>query len=624
MRELKDGNNVRAKALFEQSVNKRPGSDANARAFNYIGIASWRLGQVQEAIDAFEDSRRVTPALVEPIYNEGYVLAESGNAVRAAELLTEAARMDPTDPRPLEVLGRFHTSRAQWPEARRALYGALERTPNSARVLTAIALVELGAGEQDKAEQMLMKALEKDDAYAPAYFNLAVFHERYEVDPRKAATYFERYLGKGRRGPRAEYAERALKRLRGEPEVAPAPVAPVKVEPPKTVAQPKPVPPPVTKPKPPQTHEELLKAASVEADQGRTETALELCMRAASNAAAAGRADQQEKALRIAAKICFDQPRAHAALGDFLLEAGQTDAALKAYKQATVLDGSFSPAQLGMVKAAMKAGEYDTALVGLKQAVKNDPKNADALWMLAEMYDTALSRAELAVKAYREFAQKFPRDDRAARAKSRADELEPKRSAVPESAVIVEAPGDDKPPVVENVKALAERPGSSIKYKKPVARNTRAAVQAFNQGTKYQEKREWDRAIYYYLRSLENDDMLASTFYNLAVAYSMKGERGGAKDAYLRALELQPDMVNARYNLALLYRDAADYASSSRLLEDVIRADPNHAPSYYVLGLIYAGSPATYELAKARYGKFLELAPNDPAARSARLWLETH
>jgi tetratricopeptide (TPR) repeat protein len=632
IRELKDGNNVRAKALFEKSINKRPGSDANAMAFNYIGIASWRLGQLQQALDAFEDSRRITPALVEPVYNEGFVLAQSGNPVRAAELLTEAARMDPTDPRPLEVLGQLYTSRGQWPEARRALYGALDRTPNSARILTAIGVVELGDSGPEKAIPHFMKALDKNARYAPALFNLAVIYDQHTPDPAKARAYYEKFVDTARKDPRVDEARAALKRLRGEPaEVAATAAASAPAQPPAAAASRTPVPVAPVK-RPPTTVEEILKEASVLAEKGRSGEALDMCLDAAEKAGAAGNAALQEKALRVAVKICFDQPQAHTALGDFLFDAGKNEAALKAYKQATVLDAKYTPAQVGMARAARKAGEIDTALVGVKEAVKNDPGNADAAWLLAEIYDKDLGRSELAAKAYRDFAAQFGSDPRAAAGLARGQELQPRITSTVEPvitatstpAVVVEAPGDDRPPVVENVRTVPVKPGTAIKYRKPAARNTKAAVQAFNQGAKYQERKDWDRAIYYYLRSLENDDMIASTFYNLGVAYTMKGEREVAKEAYLRALELQPDMANARYNLALIYRDVADFASATRLLEGLVRAQPNHAASHYVLGLIYGESAATYPQAKQHYAKFLELAPNDPAARSAKQWLDAH
>ena len=55
VRALRAGEPVQAKTYLEKSINKRPGSDANAAAFNYLGVARWKLGETDRAIEAFEE-----------------------------------------------------------------------------------------------------------------------------------------------------------------------------------------------------------------------------------------------------------------------------------------------------------------------------------------------------------------------------------------------------------------------------------------------------------------------------------------------------------------------------------------------------------------------------------------
>ena len=51
-----------------------------------------------------------------------------------------------------------------------------------------------------------------------------------------------------------------------------------------------------------------------------------------------------------------------------------------------------------------------------------------------------------------------------------------------------------------------EKSGSySPQYTRPQSRDPRTAVQAFNRGTQYQQKGDWDRAIYYYRRAIDQD-----------------------------------------------------------------------------------------------------------------------
>ncbi len=221
IREIDRGNYVLGKTLLEKSINKRPGSDANAIAYNYVGIASWKLNQVQRAIEAFEYSRQLDPKLVDPLYNMAGVFYDGGDLVRAARLLEEAAHLDPADARPLEFLGSIHVEAGRWPEARRALFGALARSPQSPRVLTSLALVERATGGADKAIFYLMQALERKADYAPALYNLGLLYERELKDREQAAAYFRRYLEVAGSDPHADYARAVV-----EAAAPPAPVIP--------------------------------------------------------------------------------------------------------------------------------------------------------------------------------------------------------------------------------------------------------------------------------------------------------------------------------------------------------------------------------------------------------------
>lgn len=640
--ELKRGNHVRAKALLEKSVSRRPGSDQNALAYNYIGLAAYRLGQYQAAQEAFEDSRRLSPTLAEPVYNLGVLLAASGDLARSVRLLEEAARMDERDPRALEYLGRLYSERRQWPEARRMLYAALDRAPESPRVLTALASVDLHTTGPQKAVELLTSALKKDHRYAPALFNLAVIYDRWLQDRSHARSYYKRFLGANDDGAWADHARAALERLEGKSDARPAPApeaaaAPAPVPAPPAIAAPVVAAPPAapTASAPP---EDPLAQAETRAARGDEKGALDLCLQVAARAAREGRADLQEKALRTATRLCFDEARAHHELGLFLLARGKADQALKSFKQAVTLDRSLAAAHLGMARAAVQTGEFDAALVGLNQAVKADPKDADALWELAQLLDRPLQLNEKAALTYRDFEKKFPSDPRTLQAAERARALSPPLRAVtaplaraPETPAAsprpVAAPSRQVSAVVTppaGARPAPPRPARQLQFKRPATRNTAAAVLAFNQGAQYQQQRNWGQAIASYLRALENDDQLTSAYYNLGLAYSAQGDRDLAKDAYLRALEVQPDLVGARYNLALLYYQGGDLASAMTLLQEVVRAKPDYAAAHYTMGLIYTEKPETLAQAREAYSRFLHLAPNDPSAAVVRQWLASH
>jgi tetratricopeptide (TPR) repeat protein len=638
---------VQARALFEQSIARRPGHAANAIAYNLLGVACWKLGQPEAARAAFEDSLRLEPQQPQASYNLGVWMAENGDFDRAARLLAAAAAADRTDLRALAYLGQIQIRRQQWPEARRALYAGLAQHPQSADLHAALAQVAWGTGDTNAALESLMTALELNARHAPALYNLGVVHQEMN-HPQEAVAYFTRYLALVPPDePHAALARQALKRTEA---VAPAPVtvaaAPTNRPPPAAPA-------PATAAGP----EDILRRAVLIADKGNAALALELCLQVADQAGRAGRIDLQEKALRTASKSCFDQPRAHEALGRFLLAQKRATEAIKAFKQATVLDSNFVPAQLGMAQAAIHIGEFDAALVGLKEAVRADAKNSEALWALASLYDQQLDLPEHAARTYADFAARFPQHARVAAAKARARELAPAIQFPPYPAPPAEsvtltvtarapaevsapvppapvaatnraaAPAPPSPPpaapaVAGTPDSAAVAPVSRIRYRKPARRNTRDAVQALNRGRLYLEQNNLDQAVYYFIRSVENDDTMAAAFYYLATAYSEKGELDLAKDGYLRTLQLDAQFVNARYHLALIYQQQKDDASALRLLQEVVRDKPDYAAAHYVLAYLFAKSPATAAQARPHYERFLQLAPNDPAAPAVRKWLQ--
>ena len=59
--------------------------------------------------------------------------------------------------------------------------------------------------------------------------------------------------------------------------------------------------------------------------------------------------------------------------------------------------------------------------------------------------------------------------------------------------------------------------------------------------------------------------------------------------------------MNARYHLALIYQQQKDDASALRLLQEVVRDKPDYGAAYYVMGYLYAKSPATAAQARANY-----------------------
>ncbi|OGV41278.1 MAG: hypothetical protein A2X46_01800 [Lentisphaerae bacterium GWF2_57_35] len=632
LKEASRGNYVRARTLLEKSLSLRPGSEANASVYNYMGIISFRLGQMEQARQAFESSRQSDPTFSEPAYNLGVLTDKSGDAARAITLLEEAAALAPSDTRAQEYVAAIHVRNGKWPEARRALFGALARAPQSSRVLTSLALLEAYSGSADKAVFYLMQALDKNPHYAPALFNLGVLYERDLGDRDQAREFYKNFLEVEKSGPFADQARQALDEmsvaLAAAPPVESAPAAAPSVA--ETIQASGPAAAPAVPESPasapaasavqPSAGARDYQAVAREAlDRGQPKKALSICLDEAEKAGRSKDYARQEKALRTAARLCFDQPEAHYALGRFLMTRGQPDAALRSFKQALTLNPKMTLAQLALAEAAVKTGEYDAALVTLKQAAQAEPNNPDTLWALAELYDRQLGVQDKAIEYYRQFEKLFPGDPRVLKASERLKLLEPILPAETMRRPAIEEAAAAEPQRTETSAPAAD---SRLDIKKPVFRNTKAAIQAYNRGTIYQQQEDWDRAVYYYTRAVENDDTLANAFYNLGSAYWAKGELQLAKEAYHRSLQISSDTVNARYNLALIHQKLGENAAAIDQLNTILKLQPQYAQAYYVLGMVYADQPKTRSQAMQAYTRFLELAPNDPSAPGVRDWLE--
>jgi tetratricopeptide (TPR) repeat protein len=469
-----------------------------------------------------------------------------------------------------------------------------------------------------------------------------------------ARSYYRRFLGISGSGPQADFARRALKRIESTVPPRPppdldAPAAPPSEPPPAVVSAVPPAavtsaPAPGERHRPPAPAEDsvqgTVRRAAQLVERGETPTALSLLLEAAEKARRENRTADQLKLVQDAARLCFDEPRAHYELGRLLMARNDADDALQSFKKATTLDRNFAPAHLALARAARQTGEYDAAVVGYQAAIKADARDPEPVWELAQLLDNQLKNTERALETYRDFERLFPRDHRVLQAADRAKSLAAQRPAVaPVTTVspppVTPRPDAVAPPVVVNTSRATvitfpttperpARPTRQISYQPPVTPNPRAALLAFNQGAQFQQQGKWDSAIYYYLRSLENDDRLGTTFYNLGSAYAARGETELARDAYLRALQLQPDLVSARYNLALLYLQASEWSSAESLLREVVRQKPEYAAAHYTLGMIYARSPATLDQARQSYRRYLQLAPNEPTAAVVRKWLAEH
>jgi tetratricopeptide (TPR) repeat protein len=627
---------VAARAHLEKSISRRPGSLENASAYNLIGVCCWKLGECDAAVSAFEHSRDLDDAYAEPVYNLGVLHYTRTNLTQAATLFRGAALLDASDPRPLEYLARLQQDRGLHAEAAGSLQQALERAPDSPRILAAMGLATLETHGPAPALDWFERALGADPRYGPAYLNLAAVHQRWFRDEAKAREYLEGYLAHARDPVRRASAEARLAALR--PASPPAPGDPAA-----SSATPQPFGPAqgsagarspghgsVTNstPSDPRTPAGWLDRAREHANRGDAESAYNACRRAVALAGKSGDARLREHVAREATAICPDKAGPSYSMGLALLDLNKPREALRVFRRTVALEPSWPAAYLALAEAAVRAEEYDAAFVALRRALKLDAENAEALWALAVLHDLQFSARGQAREAYREFVRLHPTDPRAERAREKLRQLPvvvPEEEPVPAASSVPNAAGTSpgtgsEYPVVE---PTAPPEGGGAAAPEAEGPKRREALDAYNRGVAWQARGEWAQAALCYRRALGYDPALAFGHYNLGCVYQRMGDDRPAEKAYREALRLRPRLADARYNLATVLQQRGESQEAIRELNRLLLAQPNYARAHHLLALLYAERPATRQRAVAHSRAFLRLAPHDPAAAALRQWLSS-
>jgi tetratricopeptide (TPR) repeat protein len=354
----------------------------------------------------------------------------------------------------------------------------------------------------------------------------------------------------------------------------------------------------------------LLALAREEAGRGNTAQAYRTCREARVLADQLGDAQVVERVLVSTVSLCLDQAGAHYDYGVYLMKLEQPEAALRSFKQAVGLAPQWVPAYLGMAETAIRTGQFAAAQIALQRALRIDPGNREATWGLAVLYDKYLRRPDEALTAYRDFLARYDSDSRSAAARARI--------------VVLQRHLVDAPAPVPEIRAPArepEPPAARLQIARPRVRNHKAAVEAYNRGTIFQAREDWDQAIFFYTRALEQDDTFALAYYNLGKVYQTQNETDLAIEAYEASISLQPRHLNSRFNVALLYREQGRNDRAVQQLQGILQFEPNHARAHYLLGLVYSEDRRTREQAVAAFQRFLRLSPNDRAAPAVRQWL---
>jgi len=157
-------------------------------AYLRSGIEKLRLGKVKVATVYLEKAAEHDPQNYSAHMHLGIALIQIASPRRAIPSFQKAAQLDTEDTRAYEYLAHAHVLLAEWDAADRAL-AAAESIQSTARILTARAVVALRLGRVEEAASLLARALELEENYSPALYNLALIARHWHNDAAAADAY---------------------------------------------------------------------------------------------------------------------------------------------------------------------------------------------------------------------------------------------------------------------------------------------------------------------------------------------------------------------------------------------------------------------------------------------------
>lgn len=617
------GEYTAARKSLERALRDRSDLREDAPLYNILGMTYAKLGEVSAATNAYLRSQQLDTNHFEAAYNLGVILCEGGQILEGARTLMRAAVIQADDTRALEYLAWVYRENGMSQQARRILLTARERNPESAQILTRLAITGLESEGAVYASSYLTEALRKDDTYGPARYNLGVLHDRWLKDREGAIQHYRQFLKNGASGHQASQAESAIARL--EQEIAKDfvgntgatnegdPAVPLGT-----------TNPPLSPPPDMDSIQELLFFARQEVETGNASNALNLCLQAAAMASRENNGTMEEKSLRTAVALCSDLPRAHFAMGRYLNERDEYRQAMQAFQKAAEIEPGWTQAHLSAADAACACNEFQAALQALRKAVDLAPDNPEPLWSLGVFYDEHLKLPESAQRTFDAFVTQFEDDPRVSEARERLRMLDTTPVVVATTPAPANEAGGSSSNLHHEIVHIAPPgpgPGAEQVVAPSVLSQREKAINLFNEGARQQATGDYDKAVLSYQQAIDADPGYAPIYYNLGLIYHQRKQLENARNAYMKATECDENLVDAHFNLALICRDLGDDACARNELAQVLSQRPDHALSHFVLGKICAGQPGQAIDARRYFSRFLTLAPNDPVAPEARRWL---
>lgn len=269
------------------------------------------------------------------------------------------------------------------------------------------------------------------------------------------------------------------------------------------------------------------------------------------------------------------------ARADALMEKGDVTGATTNYREALKANPKNAEAMVGLsqaltVKGIEAAGDTnnDAAIPYLEEAVKYDPKNSAAFAKLGEVYDT------------------WGKDDKAALSYETALSLDPELTSLylPLGLAYVATGNAEKAEVYIAKAQAAGFDTSEAKF---------ARVELMSKQNRNPE------ALAALDQIIKAEPQNGEAYYQRALVYDRMNQQDKAIDSYKDAVRVDPQMAAAWFDLGVIYYNRGDYNNSLKAYQESLRIDNSNAQAHANLASVYRQmekypeANAEYKLAEA-------------------------
>lgn len=140
--------------------------------------------------------------------------------------------------------------------------------------------------------------------------------------------------------------------------------------------------------------------------------------------------------------------------------------------------------------------------------------------------------------------------------------------------------------LMQNCKTIKEKIISDNKKSFNSVSENDKAIEQYNLGQKYFEKKDYKNALKYYKKAVKIDDNFAFTWDNIGLTYRYLGEYDNAISAYEKSIEINPYGKFPLQNIAIAYSYNKQFDKAVLAYEKLSKLDNENPEVYYGIGLV--------------------------------------